>query len=104
MLRVLLLRQREVSADAGDAPRRLIAQRDAAKKHSPARHLAAAGKELLATRRGEEESESAEATTPAHYVIWFDKKDDGLISGIQKPSADGAASLSPHDWGVRIPA
>jgi hypothetical protein len=30
MLRVLLLRQREVSADAGIAPRRLIAQRDEA--------------------------------------------------------------------------
>jgi hypothetical protein len=44
--------------------------------------LAAARKELLATRRGEEESENAEASTPAHFVIWFDKKDDGLISGI----------------------
>jgi hypothetical protein len=62
-------------------------------EHSPAQHLAAARKELLATRRGEEESENAEASTPAHFVIWFDKKDDGLISGIQKPSADGAASI-----------
>ena len=38
--------------------------------------------------------EDAEATTPAHFVIWFDKKDDGLIIGIQKPSDDGAASIS----------
>ena len=45
-------------------------------------------------RRGEEESDNAEASTPAHFVIWFNKKDDGLISGIQKPSADGAASIS----------
>jgi hypothetical protein len=63
-------------------------------EHSPAQHLAAARKELLATRRGEEESENAEATTRAHFVIWFNKKDDGPISGIQKPSADGAASTS----------
>ncbi|MGH8694641.1 MAG: hypothetical protein ACREVM_10490, partial [Burkholderiales bacterium] len=45
-------------------------------------------KELLATRQGEEESENAEASTRAHFVFWFDNKDDGLISGIQKPSAD----------------
>ncbi|MGH8693637.1 MAG: hypothetical protein ACREVM_05330, partial [Burkholderiales bacterium] len=51
-------------------------------------------RELLATRQGEEESENAEASTPAHFVFWFDNKDDGLISGIQKPSADGAASIS----------
>ena len=65
--------------------------------------MAAARKELLATRRGEEESDNAEATTAAHFVIWFEKKDDGLISGIRKPSADGAASIQAFICRVRIP-
>ena len=65
--------------------------------------MAAACKELLAIRRGEEESENAEASTPADFVIWFNKKDDGLIGGIQKPSADGAASISGAECQVRSP-
>jgi hypothetical protein len=74
-------------------------QREATNGTVPAQHLAAARKELLAIRRGEEESDNAEASTAAHFVIWFDKKDVGLVSGIQKPSADGAASIS----GRRMP-
>ena len=60
--------------------------------------MAAARKELLATRRGEERNQNAEEFT-THFVIWFNNKGDGLISGIERPPRMGPRQFRPSHAG-----